>query len=365
MKRILSSPVAKVIIGLLIGVVLLFLVSRFVNIVAGFGVVIKNLETPRGMLFAFLSGAAFLLAFSIRGVRWRLFLGTISTIKTSTAIRAYLVGTFVNFLLSFSSGEIAKTLLLKRIAGIPISRSLSTVAMDRSLDLLPALVIMIVVPLLGMTMEPRLWIVLGMVGGVFVILVSFIGLAIWKRSTAIAILDKTTRILPNALGGKIEAFAKGLVDSLLASASRPRLFLLALALTCLAVICDSLCAMFAFWTVDLPISFGMAIFGYTVYNMFFILPTVPGQVGSNEVVGLLVFTGLLHLPADKVAPMFIFSHPWTAFLMCATGLICLKTLGLKLSTALTIKAQPEESKEELLPEEEKTPCLTVGGELPV
>jgi uncharacterized protein (TIRG00374 family) len=351
MKSLLSNPVVRVIVGLLIGVFFLFLVSRFVSLVASIDVVIQNLKTPYGILMALLSGVAFLLAFSIRGVRWRLFLRAVSPVKPSTTVRVYLVGIFVNFLLSFSSGEIVKTLLLKRIAGIPINRSLPTVAMDRSLDLLPALVIMIVVPFWGITMGTALWIVLGIVGGVFVGLTTFTGLTIWKRSAAMTILHKITRVLPSALGRKIEAFATGFVDSLLASASRPRIFLFAMALTCLAVVCDSLFAMFAFWTIGLPISFGTAIFGYTVYNMFFILPTVPGQVGSNEAVGLLIFGGLLHLPANDVAAMFIFSHPWAALLMCSTALICLKTLGLRFSTMMKATSEdglPESIEETLV-----------------
>jgi len=128
-----------------------------------------------------------------------------------------------------------------------------------------------------------------------------------------------------------------------------------MALTCLAIVCDSLFALLAFWTIGFPISFGTAIFGYTVYNMFFIFPTPPGQIGSNEAVGLLVFTGLLHLPADKVIAMFIFSHPWAALLMCTTGLICLKTLGLTIST--TMKTHREKSKQEFLSEESEEELL--------
>jgi uncharacterized protein (TIRG00374 family) len=350
MKRLMSSPLAKAVIGLILGIGLMFIFSRFVNIVASIDVVLKNLATPRGMLLAFFAGVAFLLAFSIRGLRWKLFLRSISTIRAATTIRIFLVSIFVNFLLPVSSGEIVKALLLKRVVGIPISRSLPTVAMDRSLDLLPALVIMIVVPLLGVRMEIRLWVVLSIVGGLFIVLASFIGLTVWKRSTAIVLLHKTTSMLPRLVGGKIEAFATSFVDSLLASASRPRIFMLALVLTGLAVICDSLFAMFAFWTVGFPISFGTAIFGYTVYNLFFILPTPPGQIGSNEAVGLLVFTGLLYLPANNVAAMFIFSHLWAALLMCSAALICLKTLGLTIST--TMKVPPEENPAESIEKQE-------------
>jgi len=361
MKRVLSSPIAKVTIGLLIGIGLLVVVSRFVNIAATIYVVQKNLETPRGLTFALLSGLAFLLAFSLRGIRWKLFLSSISTISTGKAIRIFLVSVFINFLLPISGGEIAKTLMLKRIAAIPISRSLPTIAMDRSLDLLPAFVIMTIVPLLGVHMEIRLWLVLGTVGGLLIILASFIGLTVWKRATAIALLARITSILPKPIGGKIENFASGFVDSLLISANRPLIFLPAVALTCLAVICDGLFAMFAFWTIGFPIPFGTTIFGYTVYNMFYIFPTPPGQIGSNEAVGLLVFTGLLHLPADKVTAMFFFSHPWAALIMCSAGLICLRTLGLTISNTMKMQSEESlaESEEEFSIEKQEVPVRPI------
>ncbi len=359
MKGVLRAPATKIIIGLLIGIGLLYLVSRFVNIAMSLRMLQQNLVTPRGIVLALLSGASFLLAFSIRGMRWKLFLNPIGKVGTFTAIRLVLVSIFLNFLLPISSGEIVKTLILKRISAIPISRSLPTVAMDRSFDLLPALFLMAIVPLLGLQMDIKLWFVLGIVGGLFICLLVFIGLAMWKRTTAITLLRRITGILPRAMGGKIEGFATGFVDSLLISASRPKIFIPAVLLTCLAVIFDSLFAMFAFWTVGFPIPFGTAIFGYTLYNMFYIFPTPPGQVGSNEAMGLLVFGGLLHLPPDKVIAMFIFSHPWAALLMCTTGLICLKTLGLTIPHIMKggNDESDTDSEDALLPEEQEAPVL--------
>jgi uncharacterized protein (TIRG00374 family) len=318
----------------MIGAGLLFLASRFVNVLAGMSVLEQNLVKPRGIVLALLAGIAFLGAFSVRGARWKLFLNAVTRLNTFTVIRIYLIGVFVNFLLSFSSGEIAKTLLLKRIAGTPVSRSLPTVAMDRSLDLLPALCIMVLVPFLGIQMDIKLWIVLGIVGGLFLSLAFLVALAVWKRTAAMLLVKKLTRLLPTALGNKIEAFATGFIDSLLTGASRPKVFIPALGLTCLALCLDSLFAMFVFWMVGFPIPFGEALFGYTLYNMFFILPTPPGQLGSNETVGLLVFGGLLRLPPSNVIAMFLFSHPWAALLMCTSGVICLKTLGLTVSSVL-------------------------------
>ena len=355
MRDLFNTRTTKITIGLLIGIGLLFLVSRFVNIPATMRVLQQNLATPRGIVLALLSGVAFLLAYSVRGIRWKLFLNTCANVSTFTAIRIFLISIFINLLLPINGGEIAKVLILRRISAIPISRSLPTVAMDRSLDLLPAFFIMAIVPILGIQMDIKLWLVLGIVGGLFISLVLFVGLAAWQRNTAIALLRKITSILPSTIGGKIETFATGFVDSLLIGTSNPKIFIPAVLLTCMAVVFDSLFAMFAFWTIGLPISFGTAIFGHTLFNMFYIFPTPPGQLGSNEAIGMLIFGGLLHLPLSKVAAMYIFSHPWAALLMCTTGPICLKTLGLTLSTAM--KVPTKESKEMLFLEELKTPVL--------
>ncbi|GAC1384825.1 MAG: hypothetical protein NVSMB33_13490 [Ktedonobacteraceae bacterium] len=346
-KAFLSIPAVKVTLGLLVGMSLLYLVSRFVDIPTTLQVLRQNLATPRGIVLGLLSGVAFLAAFSIRGVRWKLFLNPIGKVSTLKAIQLFLVGIFLNFLLPIRGGEVAKSLMLKRIAGIPVSQSLPTVAMDKALDLMPALFIMAIVPFLGVKMNTTLWLVLGTVGGLLIGLIFFVGLAAWKRTAAIAMLQKMTGILPEAIRGKIEGFATGFVDSLLMGARRPKIFFPAILLTCIAVVFDGLFAMLAFWTIGFPMPFGTAIFGYTVYNMFYILPTPPGQVGSNEFAGLLVFHMLLGLPADKVTAMFVFSHPWAALLMTTTGMACLSALGLTISSAM--KVQSEGEKAELPP----------------
>ncbi len=358
MKSLLSASKTKVVIGLLIGIGLLFLVSRFVNISASLQVLQEHLATPRGIMLALLSGVAFILAFSIRGIRWKLFLHPVVGNKVSAfkAIQLYLISIFLNFLLPIQGGEMAKCLMIKRITGIPISRSLPTVAMDRSLDLMPALFIITIVPILGVHMDFKLWLVLGIVVGLLVCLISFIGLATWKRASAIAFLQTITNMLPKAIGDKIEGFATGFVDSLLLGASRPRIFLPAILLTCLALTFDGVFAMLAFWAIGYYIPLGTAIFGYTLYNMFNILPTPPGQVGSNEAIGLLVFGGLLHLKSSNVLAMFVFSHPWAALIMTTCGMTCLSALGLTI--AKIMKAPPEENDKEdlLLSEKEEVPA---------
>jgi uncharacterized protein (TIRG00374 family) len=358
MKSLFGVSTAKVLISLLMGIGLVVLVSRFVDLPVTIHILQHNLATPVGIVLAILSGVAFLLAWSIRGIRWKLFLNPVGKVSTFKAIGLYQVGVFLNFLLPIRGGEVAKCFMLKSSSDIPVSKSLPTVAMDKALDLMPALFIMAIVPLLGVRMDIKLWLVLWFVGGILLSLLLFIILSAWKRDAAIHLLQKLTSLLPKAIAGKVEGFATGFVDSLLAGASQPKIFIPALLLTCVAVLCDGLFAMLAFWTIGYHIAFGTALFGYTVYNMFYILPTPPGQVGSNEAVGLLVFGGLLHIPATQIIAMFVFSHPWAALIMTMTGIFCLSALGLTISKI--IKAQPEESdverEEILLLEREELPA---------
>ncbi|HEY0755050.1 MAG TPA: lysylphosphatidylglycerol synthase transmembrane domain-containing protein [Ktedonobacteraceae bacterium] len=332
--KVLQTPAFKVALGLLVGLALLFLVSRFVNLPLTLSIIGAHLTTPQGIALALLAGITYLTGHSLRGLRWKLFLNSIGQVSTLKVIGLYQVAIFLNFLLPIRAGEAAKSLALKRIANIPVSKSLPTVAMDKALDLMPAPIIMILVPFLGIHMNIQLWLLLGLVGAVLVALVLFIGLAAWKRAFAISMLQTVLSLLPRSISGKIEGFATGFVDALLAGASRPLIFLPALLLTCGAVACDGLFAMLAFWTIGFPISFGTALFGYTLYNMFYILPTPPGQVGSNEAVGLLVFSGLLHLPGETVTAMYIFSHPWAALIMTIAGMSCLAALGLTITSAM-------------------------------
>lgn len=339
-RRVLATPAFKISLGLLVGLALLFLVSHFVNLSLALQIIGTHLSTPQGIALALLAGIAYLAGHSIRGVRWKLFLNPVGKISTLKAIELYQVAIFLNFLLPIRAGEAAKSLALKRIANIPISKSLPTVAMDKALDLMPALVIMVLVPLLGIHMDIQLWLLLILVGGILIALLLLIALAAWRRTFAIQLLQKSLGLLPRTLSSKIEGFATGFIDALLAGASRPAIFLPALLLTCGAVLCDGLFALLAFWTIGFPISFGSVLFGYSLYNMFYILPTPPGQVGSNEAVGLLVFSGLLHLPGESVTAMYVFSHPWTALLMTLVGMGCLTALGLTITG--TMRAQSAE-----------------------
>ena len=336
-KFLFTHPAVRLVLGLVIGLGLLWFVATLVNLPQMLQVIQEHLTTPRGILYALLASVVFLMAFFFRAMRWKLFLNPVGQVSVVRVVQLFLVGVFLNFLVPIRIGEVAKSLVLKRVAHLPVGQTFSTITMDKVFDLFPAVFTIALVPFLGIQLDVRFWSVLGLANAVLLGMVLFVLLSAWKPTLAITILRFFTRFLPSALGRKIEDFATGFVDAVLMSARRPTVFLLALALTAIGVCFDGLYNMFAFWTIGYPISFGQAVFGYMVYNLFYILPSPPGQVGSNEVVGILIFHGLLHIPTESVLAMVGLFHLWSALLMCTAGMTSLSALGVTLSSTMKMR----------------------------
>lgn len=326
--------IVQLAVFLLIAVILVVAFVSVVNLPAVF-VRLSHLDVG----LAALGGIVFLSAYVVRALRWRCFLAP-SSVSIPRVIAVYQVAIFVNWLMPVQGGEVVKSLLLARSYSIPISRSLPTIAMDKLMDLLPAVGLLIAIPFLNLQLNQPLELLLVLILVILGVGVAVLTLMAWKRHVALECVNWTIRLLPEVLRCRIAPFVAHFLDALLTLAARPRLLIVGMAYTAVAVLLDGLFCYVAFRAVGADISFPTALVGYTFYNLGYILPNLPGQIGSNEIIGLLVFSGLLHLPRSAVAAMFLFSHPWTAFLMITSGIISLSALGISLRTTLGVARSP-------------------------
>jgi uncharacterized protein (TIRG00374 family) len=323
--------------GLCAGALLLVTFLQLTNVNA----VVARLERL-SIGYALLCGVPFLAAYVVRALRWRLFLKPYN-VGVARAVGIYQVATFVNWLLPIRGGEVVKCLLLRRSNGIPVSRSLATVGMDKTMDLLPAVLLLALLPFVGLHLDGALWVLLLSALTAVVVVVVVLALAAWRPRVAESVLTRPlSKVLPAGARQRVGPFVAQFIETLVTVVRQPRLMGLAAAYTAVAVLLDALFCLLAFRAVGVSVSLPVVLYGYTFFNLAFILPTPPGQVGSNELVGLLLFSGVLGLEKSGVGAMFLFSHPWTAALMTISGLICLSVMGLSLRRALRLAGDREE-----------------------
>jgi uncharacterized protein (TIRG00374 family) len=328
------AAVVRTSIGLLFGLVLVLAFLRLVNVS---GVLHRLQHLDIGL--AMLCGVAFLAAYVVRALRWRWFLAP-DVVSRPRAVGVYLVAIFLNWLLPIRGGEFAKSLLLRRSNGIPVSRSLATVTMDKVMDLLPAVVLLALLPVFRLHLSRSLWLLLLTTLVVLALGTVLLCFLAWRRDRTVALIARFfSRVMPGRVKESVEPFVVRFIDTLLAIVRQPRLLLVTMAYTAVAVGFDALFCLLAFRAVGVDVAFPIVLYGYTFYNLAYILPTPPGQIGSNEVIGLLIFSGLFGVDRSGVGAMFLFSHPWTALLMTVSALGCLSSMGLTLRATFRLSRE--------------------------
>jgi uncharacterized protein (TIRG00374 family) len=331
-----NSVLVRALLGLGVGALLVVVFLQLVN----FGRVyqrLEHLEIP----FALLSGLVFLSAFAVRALRWRVLLRP-HQVGIGRVLSIYYVAIFLNWLLPIRGGELAKSLMLRQTDGIAVGESLAAVTMDKAMDLIPAVVLVSLLPATQIQLGHALWVLLGSALVALCFGAMALAFAAWRREQAHAWLSRLmAKVLPSRISERAQGFVWLFVDSIVGLVRRPRLLLVATAYTGVAVALDATFCYLAFRAVGVDVSMPIVLFGYTLYNLAYLLPTPPGQIGSNELIGLLVFSGVFGVSRTGVAAMFVFSHPWTALLMVICGVACLSSMGLTLRGSFGLTAQPK------------------------
>ena len=297
------------------------------------------------LTFALLSGVVFLSAYVVRAARWQQLVRP-CPVSLGRAIVIYQVATFLNWLLPVQGGGVAKSILLKRSDGIPVGRSFATVSMDKTMDLLPVVGLLVLLPFAGLHLGSVLWSLLLLTLGVLVLVVGTFALATWRRDRTLAMLTRRLiRVLPKRARDRAEPSIALFVDTLLALIRQPSLLLVATAFTVVAASLDALSCLLGFRAVGVSLSVPVVFYGYTFMSLTTILPTPPAHLGFTELIGLLIFSGLFGVNRSAVAAMFLFFHTFTGLLLACTGLFGLSRIGLSLRSCLRLTGKQKERKE--------------------
>ncbi len=86
--------------------------------------------------------------------------------------------------------------------------------------------------------------------------------------------------------------------------------------------------------LDVPLT--TCFLGVCLTNLAFILPSPPGNIGSNEWYATLVYTTGFGYNGAQVASGALFGHAMTTLVVAAGGAISLSLLGINLGAGLSI-----------------------------
>lgn len=117
----------------------------------------------------------FIVELFIRGVRWKLLLSPSGTVKTFDTFRLETIGLALNNVLPLRLGEVARATLGASIMNVPVLTCMSTILVERALDMLSLLVLFIAATKLGFIRLPPSygglsWAVLALLGaGIFLL----------------------------------------------------------------------------------------------------------------------------------------------------------------------------------------------------
>lgn len=322
-------------LALLAGLVLLGLSLYGVDL----GAVRRHLARAKPLLLC--AGALlYLVAYFVRSLRWRLILRPVERVSVGEAYAMLMAGYFLNYVVPVRAGEVAKSFFLKRLKGTAIARSLPTVFVDKLLELLSIVLILVMVPVLSIQLEGSLAGLIYVVSSVFVAALVLLVFAFRNQEGTTRFLCRLFAWLPGRIYAKLSDWMRLFVEGMAVARENLRVLPFLLGLTALAVVVDASYFFLMFKAFAFDLAFPRVLFGYTLLTLSYILPTPPAQIGYNELVVGLIFAGGLAagvVTRDEVLAVVIVAHALTGLLITVVGLGSFWSMGIRLSESFRRK----------------------------
>ncbi len=281
------------------------------------------------------AGAAlYLVSYFVRSLRWRLILRPVTRISVPQAYSMLMAGYFLNYVIPVRAGEVAKSFFLRRLKGIPIATSLPTVFVDKLLEMVSIVFVVLMVPILSIDLGGTLTALVYVLLGLFLVALALLVLAYRKEEATTRLLCALFSWLPRRAYERLSEWTRLFVRGMGVARQSARSLLPLLTLTAVAVLIDAGYFLLMFRAFSVDVGFTTVLFGYTLLTLSYILPTPPAQIGYNELVIGLIFAGGLagaHVARDQVMAVVVVAHAITGLLITGVGLWGFWAMGIRVT----------------------------------
>jgi len=262
------------------------------------------------------------------------------------SISYFYSGLLINYLIPVRAGEISKSLILKNKNSVPISKSLPSVFIDKLCDLFPILVVLIMIPLINVTLSKLLIWVISALLAIFLLFWAFFLLIVLKKDKSIEYFGILTKIFPFKYRERINLFFTNFLHGMEIMQGRRTDYLKLYSLTLIAVFLEVLYVYSVFTSFGAEVTYWQILFGYTLMNLTYILPTPPAQLGSNQFMWVVIFSFALQIDKDLTSAAVTFSHLLTSIIIFAAGFISLLVIRLNFSEIVSFSKNTKITQEE-------------------
>jgi len=232
--------------------------------------------------------ALLIVAWGIAAVRWRLILAPAPHLRIRDTFAYIMIGFFANSVLPFRLGEVAKVTLMGRQRNLGISRTLGSVILERVMDLLSMVVILLI---LAMIMDIPPVIRAGMTtvsasGILFIVVLALLSFQEERLQRMIAVLS---RFVPESLTRRpailLHNFGRGI-----RVIRNPFNFLGVFMLTFAARLFGGSAVLLWLYAFNLPVPWFAAFFVLVVVNLGSAIPSSPGYIGVYHYLAILALS---------------------------------------------------------------------------
>jgi uncharacterized protein (TIRG00374 family) len=276
----------------------------------------------------------FTMMYFLRSLRWKIILSPVEHITIIESFNLCMTNYFINFLIPVHAGELAKSMLLKKLKGTPVSKSLPSVYIDKATDLLPILLLLIMAPFLKTTISSISYMTSGICLFILLLFVFSLIFIVYNKNVALTWIERIFFFLPNKFKIKFRNFLALFIEGLSSMSLLSNRLLEITGLTILALIINCFFMWLFFYSFGVTLPLFTVLVGYLLLNASFILPAPPGFTGSLELTFVIIFTYLFGYDKNLVSAIAASSHVFIAILFGLFGLLSMALIGTKLSTIL-------------------------------
>lgn len=268
--------------------------------------------------------------FGLRGWRWALLLRPVRPRASSwTTTHATAVGWLGNNLLPLRAGELVRAGLVSRREKIPLMAVVSTVAVERVLDVaglaLAAAISLLILPS-GLALPPWAGLALRVAIALPLAALAFLALAVVARERVVSLLARLLRPLPRHVRARALSITEQLADGAQPIVRQPALLATTVPLTLAMTVAQA--GVYALlvhaFLPELPVVVALA--GAPWFILTFAVAFVPANAGTYEAAFAAIY-GALGVPLEAALSAAILTHAATFLTVVLLGSTSIALLG--------------------------------------